>query len=229
MFAFCHPQRETDLLSPLSCQPHKLRARKGTVWISGIRSRDGGRLWGSTCSLSSLDFKIHKGSSESLLLMSPRGWADLRRLLCWIQWHYTADGSQCPVLKPQACVGWQMKAVLRMSGRNEMSVWISGHMVIYGFVYYLYKQLVDRVLGFYYQEGDCKLWNSEICTNTKQHQCRSTHTMLWKCRLSWLISLLLHSSLQNSSVLLIAGSLHFFPYTGWLMTIDVTCCLLGGG
>lgn len=38
-----------------------------------------------------------------------------------------------------------------------MSVWISGHTVIYGFVYYLYKQSVDRVVGFYYQEGDFKL------------------------------------------------------------------------
>lgn len=146
------------------------------------------------------------------------------------QQHYTSVGSQCPGLKRLPRVGWQMKDFLKCQVEDGMSFWIPELMVIYEFVYYLYKQLALRVVGFHFQWGNFKLWNPEMCIYTERHDCRNTHThspLKVPSQLSGFPSCFTRP--QSTSVLLIAWPTPFFSNASWLMTVDVTCCLLGRG
>lgn len=54
-----------------------------------------------------------------------------------------------------------MKDFLRRQVEG-VSFRISGLMLIYGFVYYLYKQLALRVLEFHYQHGNFQTFSFEM-------------------------------------------------------------------
>lgn len=63
-----------------------------------------------------------------------------------------------PRFKAALSCGLTDERVFEMPGVEDgMSFRISGLMVIYGFVYYLYKQSALGVVGFHYQQGNFKL------------------------------------------------------------------------
>lgn len=63
-----------------------------------------------------------------------------------------------PRFKATPSCGLTDERVFETPGVEDgMSFGISGLMVIYGFVYYLYKQSALRVVGFHYQRGNFKL------------------------------------------------------------------------